>query len=37
MVSREPHTGRSHQRYVAGPDQDADAANWLTELYLPLQ
>ena len=30
-------TGIGLERYVAGPDQDADPANWLTELYLPLQ
>lgn len=25
------------ERYVVGPDQDADPANWLAELYLSLQ
>ena len=30
-------TGIGLERYVVGPDQDADPANWLTELYLPLQ
>lgn len=30
-------TGIGLERYIVGPDQDADPANWLTELYLPLQ
>lgn len=25
------------ERYVVGPDQDADSANWRTELYLLLR
>ena len=29
--------GDGLERYVVGPSQDADPANWLTELYLPLQ
>ncbi len=29
--------GHGLERYIVGPDQDADPANWRTELYLPLQ